>query len=249
MRFTDRTAIVTGAGRGIGAGIAQRLMDEGAKVAIVSRTEANANKVAVELNALTGSDRAVPFAVDVSSKAEIEGALPDLLESLGGRVDVLVNNAGVTRDGLLMRMSEEDWDTVLDTNLKSVFLLTGALLKTFSKQRYGRLVHISSVAGVMGNAGQCNYAASKAGLIGFSKSLAKEMASRNITSNVVAPGFIATDMTEVLSDKVKEEVVSHIPLGRFGAVEDIASAVAFLASEEAAYITGQVLLVDGGMVM
>jgi 3-oxoacyl-[acyl-carrier protein] reductase len=248
MRFENLTAIVTGAGRGIGASVAKTLAAEGAKVAVISRTEKNSNQVAAELNDIRAGS-ALPFAVDVASTADVKGLVPAITEALGGRVDILVNNAGVTRDGLLMKMSEEDWDTVLDTNLKGAFNFTAPIVRTMLKQRSGRIINISSVAGVGGNAGQCNYAASKAGLIGFSKSLAREVASRGITVNVVAPGFITTDMTGVLPEAVKTSVIGSVPLGRFGDPKDIAAAVAFLASADASYITGQVLLVDGGMVM
>ncbi|MEC8927966.1 MAG: 3-oxoacyl-ACP reductase FabG [Verrucomicrobiota bacterium] len=187
-------------------------------------------------------------ALDVGDTAAVEAAVAKILEDTGG-VNILVNNAGVTRDGLLMRMSEEDWDTVLDTNLKGAFALTKALTRNFMKLRGGRIINVASVVGLMGNAGQANYAASKAGLIGFTKSVAKELASRGVTANVIAPGFIDTDMTGDLSDEVRETAKSHIPLGEFGVPEDIAAAAVYLASPDARYVTGQVLTVDGGMVM
>jgi 3-oxoacyl-[acyl-carrier protein] reductase len=247
MRFKDQVAVVTGAGRGIGQAIATRFADEGAKVAVVSRTEANASKAADEINA-AHEGAARPYAVDVADHAAVAETAGRILEDFGG-VDILVNNAGLTRDGLSMRMPVEDWDIVLNTNLKGAFNWVQAFSRTMLKQRSGRIVNISSVAGIMGNAGQANYAASKAGLLGLSKSLAREFATRNITVNVVAPGFIETDMTDVLPDNVKNAVLPGIPAGKFGETADIAAAVAFLASPEAKYITGQVLAVDGGMAM
>ncbi len=247
-RFEKQCAIVTGAGRGIGAAIAKRLVQEGATVAVVSRTEANSANVAAELNSLkAGSARA--YAVDVSDSQAVATVASQIVEDCGGRIDVLVNNAGITRDGLIMRMSEADWDAVVDTNLKGVFNFTQPIVRLMLKQRAGRIVNISSTSGVAGNAGQTNYAASKAGVIGFTKALAREVASRGITANVVAPGFITTDMTDVLSENTKEMVLKGIPLGIFGEPDDIASTVAFLASAEAKFITGQTLVVDGGMVM
>ncbi len=247
MKLENQVAIVTGAGRGIGQAIANRLANEGAKIACVSRTEANAAKVAEEINAAhPGAAKA--YAVDVADAKAVETLAEKIIEEFG-RVDILVNNAGLTRDGLAMRMSEEDWDVVIDTNLKGAFNFIQGVLRTMVRQRVGRIVNISSVSGLVGNAGQANYAASKAGLLGLSKSLARELASRNITVNVVAPGFITTDMTQVLPDNVKTAVLAGIPLGKFGEPDDIAAAVAFLASPEAKYITGQTLAVDGGMVM
>ncbi len=247
MRFANQVAIVTGAGRGIGHAIAVRLASEGARVAVVSRTENNAIRTADEINS-TYAGLAQPYAVDVAN----HGAVKLLVEQILGafsRVDILVNNAGLTRDGLSMRMSEEDWDTVLDTNLKGAFNMIQAVERTLLKQRSGRIINIASVAGLVGNAGQANYAASKAGLLGLTMSIARELASRSITCNAVAPGFITTDMTDVLPESIKAGVVGQIPLGKFGEVDDIAAAVAFLASSEAKYITGQCLTVDGGMVM
>jgi len=246
-KFTDQVAVVTGAGRGIGQAIARQLVEAGAKVAVVSRTEANSQKTADALNALV-PDSAKPYAVDVADFAAVHEIADKILADFG-RIDVLVNNAGVTRDMLSMRMSEEDWDVVLDTNLKGAFNFIRAFQRTMAKQRSGRIVNIASVSGIMGNAGQVNYAASKAGLIGLTKSIARELAGRGITANVVAPGFTETDMTSVLSDDIKKNVVSMIPLGRFGKTEEIAAAVLFLASPDAAFITGQTLVVDGGMVM
>ncbi len=247
MRFENQVAIVTGAGRGIGHAIAVRLASEGARVAAVSRSEANAQRTADEINA-TRADAAKAYAVDVADHAAVQETGARILEDFG-RVDILVNNAGVTRDGLAMRMSVEDWETVIDTNLKGAFSFTQVIMRSMIKQRSGRIINISSVTGLTGNAGQANYAASKAGLIGLTKSLARELASRGITVNAVAPGFIVTDMTGVLSDQVKEAILAKIPLGKFGEGEDIAAAVAFFAAPEAKYITGQVLAVDGGMVM
>lgn len=247
MRFENQTAIVTGAGRGIGHAIAVRLAREGARVASVSRTEANAQRTADEINA-GRANSAKAYDVDVSDHAAVQQIGASIIEDFG-RVDILVNNAGVTRDGLSMRMSIDDWDTVLNTNLKGAFNFVQAVQRSMIKQRSGRIINISSVIGLIGNAGQANYAASKAGLIGLTKSLAREMASRGITVNAVAPGLIATDMTSVLSDEIRKNILNKIPLGSLGQPDDIASAVAFLASPEAKYITGQVLAVDGGMVM
>ena len=247
MRFANQVAIVTGAGRGIGHAIALRLASEGARVAVVSRTEQNALKTAEEINAkYPGLAKA--YAVDVAQSAAVKKLGEQIIADFS-RVDILVNNAGLTRDGLFMRMSEEDWDVVLDTNLKGAFNFIQAIIRPMLKQRSGRIVNIASVAGLMGNAGQANYAASKAGLIGLTKTIAREVASRGITCNAVAPGFVTTDMTDVLPEAVKTGVIGQIPLARFGEPDDIASAVAFLASSEAKYITGQTLTVDGGMVM
>ena len=247
MRFENQTTIVTGAGRGIGHAIALRLANEGARVASVSRTEANAKRTADEINA-SRADAAKYYAVDVADHAAVQEVGAQILEDFG-KIDILVNNAGVTRDRLAMRMSIEDWDTVINTNLRGAFNFTQAIVRAMIKQRSGRIINITSVIGLIGNAGQTNYAASKAGLIGFTKSLARELASRNITVNAVAPGFIATDMTEVLPEELQKNITSKIPLTRVGQPNDVANVVAFLASTEANYITGQVLCVDGGMVM
>lgn len=245
--FEGQIAIVTGAGRGIGEAIAKRLADGGAKVAVVSRTEANAAKTAEAINAAhPGAAKA--YAVDVADFQAVQEVGDAILADFG-KVDILVNNAGVTRDGLSMRMGSDDWDVVVDTNLKGAFNFIRAVQRPMAKQRSGRIINIASVVGITGNAGQANYSASKAGLIGLTKTIARELSGRGITSNVVAPGFIETDMTAVLPESIRTAVVEKIPLARFGAPEDIASAVAFLAGPEAGYITGQVLVVDGGMVM
>ncbi len=247
MKLENQVAIVTGAGRGIGHAIALRLAREGARVASVSRTAENAKKTADEINALR-ADTAKAYALDVADHAATQKIAAQILQDFG-RVDVLVNNAGVTRDALSMRMSVEDWDIVINTNLKGAFNFCQAVMRSMIKQRSGRIINISSVSGLMGNAGQANYAASKAGLIGLTKTLARELASRGITVNAVAPGFIVTDMTSALSEEVKQSIMAKIPLAKLGQPDDIAAAVAFLASSEANYITGQVLTVDGGMVM
>ena len=245
--MSNPIAIVTGAGRGIGEAIARRLARDGARVACVSRTEANAAKTAEAINT-AAPDTARPYAVDVADRKAVLALCEQILADFGG-VNILVNNAGLTRDGLSMRMSEEDWDVVLDTNLKGAFNFIQGVMRPMIKQRAGRIINIASVAGLTGNAGQANYAASKAGLIGLTKSLARELASRSITVNAVAPGFITTDMTGVLPENVKTTVISQIPLARFGEPDDIAAAVSFLAGPESKYITGQTLTVDGGMVM
>ncbi|MBR0284620.1 MAG: 3-oxoacyl-[Selenomonadaceae bacterium] len=247
MLLDGKVALVTGASRGIGRAIAIRLAAEGAKVAInfAGNTE-KAEAVKAEIEAAGGE--ALLVQANVADAAAVEEMVAKVVEAFGG-IDVLVNNAGITRDGLLVRMKDEDFDAVLDTNLKGVFYCTKAVSKLMMKKRSGRIVNMTSVVGVNGNAGQTNYAAAKAGVIGFSKSAAKEFASRGITVNMVAPGFIDTDMTSVLSDKAKEAAMAGIPLQRMGTPENVADAVAFLVSDQAAYITGQVIHVDGGMVM
>ncbi len=245
-QLANQIAVVTGAGRGIGRAIALKFAAEGADVVCVSRTAENSERVAAEVRAL--GRKAWAYAVDVADAAAVEAAAEKILAECG-RVDILVNNAGVTRDGLLMRMSGEDWDAVLDTNLKGAFHVTKAFNRAMLKQRAGRIINISSVVGLMGNAGQANYAASKAGLIGFTQSCAREFASRNVTVNAIAPGFIETDMTAALNEAARAELLKRIPLGRFGQTEDIAGAAVFLAGPAGRYVTGQVLTVDGGMVM
>ena len=245
-QLANQVAVVTGAGRGIGRAIALKFAQEGADVVCVSRTVENSEKVAAEIRAL--GRKAWAFAVDVSDSSAVAAAAEKILAE-AGKVDILVNNAGVTKDGLLMRMSESDWDVVLDTNLKGAFTFTKAFTRSFAKQRSGRIINISSVIGLMGNAGQANYAASKAGLIGFTKSVARELASRGVTCNAIAPGFIETDMTNVLNEEMKAALLKQIPLASFGQADDIANASLFLASSASRYVTGQVLTVDGGMVM
>lgn len=246
MTFTDRTALVTGAGRGIGKAIAENLAAHGVKLICVSKNPDSCGAVAEAINASGGS--AVARAVDVADGPAVEAAAGELLKEFS-KIDILVNNAGITRDGLLARMSEDDWNAVIQTNLSSAFHWTKAIGWPMCRNRWGRIVNISSVSGIMGNPGQANYSAAKAGLIGFSKTTAKEFARRNVTVNVVAPGFIQTDMTSELSEDVQKGVTEFIPMRRFGQVEDIAHATAFLCAEESAYITGQVFTVDGGMAM
>ena len=245
-QLANLIAVVTGAGRGIGRAIALKFAAEGADIVCVSRTAENSEKVAGEIRAL--GRRAWAWAVDVADAKSVAEAGEQIVAQTG-RVDILVNNAGVTRDGLLIRMSEEDWDTVLDTNLKGAFLFTKTLARTFLKQRSGRIINVASVIGLIGNAGQCNYASSKAALIGFTKSVARELASRGVTVNAVAPGLIETDMTAVLGDEIRKELLRKIPLNCFGQPEDIARAALYLAGPAARYVTGQVLVVDGGLVM
>ncbi|HKM58158.1 MAG TPA: 3-oxoacyl-[acyl-carrier-protein] reductase [Chthoniobacterales bacterium] len=246
-RFVDQVAVVTGAGRGIGKAVALRLANEGAKVAVVSRTEANSQSTANEINALR-AESARAYSVDVAHTDATAELCSRIVKDFG-KVHVLINNAGITRDRLSMRMSEEDWDAVVDTNLKGAFNFIQALERPMMKQSYGRIVNISSISGLIGQAGQANYSASKAGLIGLTKALARELAGRNVTVNAVAPGFVTTDMTDQLPEAIKTHLLSVIPLAKFGECEDIAAAVAFIASPEAKYITGQVLAVDGGMAM
>lgn len=238
-----KVAVVTGAGRGIGKAIALKLAGAGASAACCGRTLANIEATVKEI-----AGKATAYAVDVANGTQVTETCEKILKDFG-RVDILVNNAGVTRDNLLMRMDDEEWDAVLDTNLKGAFHFTKTLSRSMLKQRSGRIINISSIIGLTGNAGQTNYAASKAGLIGFTKSVARELASRGITANAVAPGFIVTDMTEALGAGVQEALKAKIPLARLGTPEDVANAVLFLASDMGAYVTGQVLTVDGGMVM
>ena len=245
-QLANQIAVVTGAGRGIGRAIALKYAHEGADVVVISRTQENSEKVAAEIRAL--GRQAWAHAVDVADSAAVSAAAEKILADCD-KVDILVNNAGVTRDGLLMRMSDVDWDTVLNTNLKGAFLVTKAFSRAMIKARTGRIINVSSVIGLIGNAGQCNYAASKAGLIGFTQSCARELAGRGITVNAIAPGFIQTDMTSELKEEMKTALLKQIPLGSFGEAEDIAGAALYLASPAARYVTGQVLTVDGGMVM
>ena len=242
----EKVAVITGASRGIGRSIALALAAKGATIVAVDMDQASTEAVVAELQA-TGA-KALAVVGNVTVAADVERMI-EAATGAFGRVDILVNNAGITRDGLLMRMKDDDWDAVLNVNLKGAFLCTRAAFKVMSKQRYGRIVNIASVVGQMGNAGQANYCASKAGLIGLTKSNAREMAKRSITVNAVAPGFIATAMTDALSDKVRTELTAQIPLERLGSADDIANAVVFLASEAAGYITGHVLSVNGGMYM
>ena len=247
MLLDGKVALVTGASRGIGRAIALRLASEGAKVAINyagSTAKAEAVKTEIEQN----GGEAILVQADVSDSASVDAMVAKVIEAFG-QIDILVNNAGITRDGLMMRMKDEDFDAVINTNLKGVFYCTKVVSKLMMKKRSGRIINMASVVGLMGNAGQTNYAAAKAGVIGFSKSAAKELAARGITVNMVAPGFIATDMTAAMTDKAKEMTLTGIPLKRMGEPEDVANAVLFLASDNASYITGQVIHVDGGMVM
>ena len=244
MNLSGKTALVTGASRGIGKAIALRLAQSGADLAVVSRSLDSLQNTLAAAQAL--GRKAQGYAVDVADSEAVARTADQILKDFP-QIDILVNNAGVTRDGLLMRMSEEDWNIVINTNLKGAFNWTKPIGRAMVRQRSGRIINIASVIGLIGNAGQANYAASKAGLIGFSKSVAREFAGRGITCNVVCPGFIETDMTEVLPEETKKKVLELIPLQRFGQGEDIAAMVDFLVGPQAAYITGQVLAVDGGM--
>jgi 3-oxoacyl-[acyl-carrier protein] reductase len=245
LDLTGKVAIVTGASRGIGRGVAVMLASRGAHVVAAARGE-NATSTVAEIEA--AGRKAERTTLEVTDAASIEAMISGVL-GRHGRIDILVNNAGITRDQLMLRMKRDDWDEVIATNLTPAFVLVQAALKPMLKQRSGRIINISSVVGQTGNAGQANYAASKAGLIGFSKALARELASRNITVNVVAPGLIDTDMTKAITDKAQVDWAAQIPLGRLGTTADVAAAVCFLASDEASYITGQVLAVNGGMYM
>ena len=246
MRFKGRVALVTGGAAGIGETISRELAAEGATVIIYDMDEVKANELCDELKNEGKSCEA--YKVDVSS-FEATQALAKELKEKHGKIDILVNNAGITRDQLLLRMSEQDFDKVLEVNLKGAWNMIKSVVPFMTRARYGKIINMASVSGLIGNVAQANYSASKAGLIGLTKSVAREFAKRNITCNAVAPGFIETKMTEVLSDEVKEHYLNEIPLGRYGQVEDVANVVLFLASEQADYLTGQVLHVDGGMVM
>ncbi len=246
MSLKGKTALVTGAARGIGRDIALALAADGADVAVCDVNLEAARKTAADI-AATGR-KSLAVKADVASSDEVTAMLDQTVQSLG-RIDILVNNAGITRDGLILRMKDEDWDLVLSINLKGAFLCTKAALKHMTKQRSGTIINIASIVGAMGNAGQANYVSSKAGLIGLTKTIAREYANRNITANAVAPGFIDTAMTQALSENVRQELSRQIPLGRLGSSADVANAVRFLASPGAAYITGQVVHVNGGMYM
>jgi len=246
MSLTGKKALITGASRGIGKAIALKLAAEGADVIVTATSLDRAKQTADQIAAL--GRRAIPVKVDVGVSAEVEALFKVVADEFGS-LDILVNNAGITRDGLLMRMKDEDWDSVIDVNLKGTFLCTREAIKIMAKAKSGRVVTISSVVGEMGNAGQANYCASKAGIIGFTKAVAREYAKRNITVNAVAPGFIETDMTGVLSEGIREELLKQIPMNRFGSPEDIANAVYYLVSDLGSYVTGQVLAVNGGMHM
>lgn len=242
----DKVAVVTGASRGIGKSISLALARQGAKIVAFDITLTGMEQLLAEIKALGSEGIAVEGNVTATADTE---KLVDQAVAAYGRIDILVNNAGITRDGLLMRMKDEDWDAVLNVNLKGAFLCTRAVSKVMTKQRCGRIINIASVVGQMGNAGQANYCASKAGLMGLTRSNARELAKRNITVNAVAPGFIVSDMTDALPEKVRQEMAAQIPLERFGSADDIANAVVFLATDASAYITGQVLAVNGGMYM
>lgn len=245
-RFEGRVALVTGASRGIGEAIARRLAAEGAIVLAAARSASVLDRVVADISKSGGRARVLPL--DVSEPSSIEAAMKSALEE-HGQIDVLVNNAGIAEDNLILRMSREAWDRVLMTNLTGAFLLIQAVVKGMVRRRYGRIVNVTSVVGLMGNAGQANYAAAKAGLVGLTRSVARELGSRNVTCNAVAPGFIATAMTDRMTEQAREALSGQIPLQRLGAPDDVAGAVAFLASEDAAYVTGAVLNVSGGLYM
>jgi len=245
--FSGKNVLITGGSRGIGRAIALKMASLGGNIVInYTRNEEAARQTAKEIEALGG--KAMLVQCDVGSYQQVDAMIQQIRESIGD-VDILINNAGITRDNLLMRMSEADWDDVINTNLKGVYNCTKAVIRPMMKNRYGKIINVSSVVGLTGNVGQSNYAAAKAGIIGFTKAMAKELAPRKINVNAVAPGFITTDMTEVLPEELKNKILSNIPMNQFGTPEDVAEAVAFLASERARYITGQVIHIDGGMVM
>ncbi len=247
LTFENRVALVTGAGRGIGKAIAESLAAEGVQVICVSKSESSCSAAAESIRAAGG--KASHKAVDVGDSTAVAAACEELLKEYPDGIDILVNNAGITRDTLHLRMSEDDWDSVVQTNLSSCFYWVKGLLRPMTRKRWGRIINMSSVVGIMGNPGQANYAAAKAGILGYTKALAREVASRNITVNAVAPGFIDTDMTSGLSDDIKEAALKLVPLKRFGNVSEIANMTTYLASDEAGYITGQTFTVDGGMAM
>jgi len=246
MKLEGRVALVTGASQGIGHACARALARAGASVALAARNQQKLDELAAQITAAGG--KAAPFVVDVADEDQVKAAVKSAIGHFG-KIDILVNNAGITRDQLVMRMKRADWDAVLSTNLTSAYLTIQQVIPSMLKQRWGRIINITSIFGQMGQAGQANYAASKAGLIGLTMAIAREVASRNITSNAIAPGFIETSMTASLSEEFKQQAVKQIPLGRVGSPEDIANATVFLASEEASYITGHVLNVNGGMLM
>jgi 3-oxoacyl-[acyl-carrier protein] reductase len=246
MDLKDRVVLVTGGARGIGKAIAENVAKRGAQLVIADISLSSAEEAAKELSASGG--RTLALRLDVSKSGEVGAAFEKIMKEFG-RIDVLINNAGITKDGLILRMKEEDWDAVININLKGVFLCSKEAVKFMVKQRFGRIVNIASVVAFMGNPGQANYSASKAGIVGLTKTIAKEYASRGVTVNAVAPGFIATAMTDALPDNIKQEMLKSIPVGTFGSVDDVANAVAFLASPDNGYITGQVIHVNGGMYM
>jgi 3-oxoacyl-[acyl-carrier protein] reductase len=245
FNLANRVALVTGSSRGIGKAIAMKLSEAGASV-VINDSSGNAEIISEQLR--SEGKRSISYVANVSSTLEVNAMIDKIVETFG-RIDILVNNAGIIRDQLLLRMTDDDWDSVLNVNLKSIFLCSRAVIKYMLKQRYGRIISISSVVGLTGNAGQANYASAKAGILGFTKSIAREVAPKGITVNAIAPGFIVTEMTQHLTEEQKAELITRIPVGYLGAPDDIANAVAFLASNEASYITGQVLSVDGGMRM
>jgi len=246
MDFAGKVAVVTGASQGIGESIAKDLAEHRAEVIVIDLQKEKAEEVASTIREKNG--KASTYIIDVSKSGQVDSTVEKIIERYG-KIDFLVNNAGVTRDSLLMRMKEEDWDTVISVNLKGVYNFSRAVIRSMARNRFGRIVNISSVVGLMGNAGQSNYAASKAGVIGFTKSLAREVAARNVTVNAVAPGYVATSMTESLPESVKKNFIDIIPMKRFGKPKEVAQVVRFLLSDDAAYITGQVISINGGMLM
>lgn len=248
MELKDQIAVVTGAGRGIGRAIAEALAIQGASLVVADVNLDQAKETSDKLQSSFAGMKTTAVKLDVSKADEVKQTFDDINKKFG-KIDILVNNAGITRDGFIMRMNESDWDSVIDINLKGVFLCSREAIKTMMRQKYGRIVNIASVVAFTGNPGQANYSASKAGIVGLTKTIAKEYASRGITSNAVAPGFITTAMTDALADNIKEDMKKAIPLGRFGTVEDVANSVVFLVSPQSGYITGQVIHVNGGMYM